>query len=566
MSIIGIDLGTTHSACAVFRGEKAELIPNRYGEFLTPSVVSTDESGDILVGKLAKARLISHPTRSVANFKRYMGAQHQVTLDKRAFSPVELSSLVLKSLKEDAEDFLGESIHEAVISVPAYFNDIQRKATKAAAELAGFKVERLVNEPTAAAIAYGLHDKPEGNHFMILDLGGGTFDVSIMEYFEGVLEVHASAGDNFLGGEDFLENLVNYYLGQINIEKDKLNSEQRSQVYARFEEYKKQFNSEDCIQIDPILEASHPKVEINRDDFMHINQALLHKIQIPIERALRDSKLNLHDLSEVVLVGGATRMQVFKRMIAKMFRRMPASHLDPDLVVAMGAGIQAGLKARHSALEDVVLTDVSPYSLGIGIINENDPKGEQGDLFSPIIERNSVLPSSRVQTYYTTEDEQTGITVDIFQGESRRVKNNIQLGSLAVQVPKGPKYKESIDVRFSYDMNGLLEVDVQVNSTGERAQKTIENSLSQLSPEAVEASRKKLAALKLHPREDELNKALLLQAEKLYESALGEDRNDILVLIQSFEATLESQDPRQVQHARKEFSKQLDSLKQDRFF
>ncbi|MEB4590967.1 molecular chaperone HscC [Candidatus Thiothrix sp. Deng01] len=565
MTIIGIDLGTTNSACAVWKDAKVELIPNRLGDFLTPSVVHLSKDDTVLVGKTAQERLLTHPDTTASVFKRYMGTDRKVALKKHYTAP-ELSAFVLKSLKEDAETFLGEMVTEAVISVPAYFNNEQRKATILAGELAGLKVERLVNEPTAAAIAYGLHETPEHTHFMVVDLGGGTFDVSIMEYFEGVLEVHASAGDNFLGGEDFREVLVNHFLTLADISRKKLNSKDLQKVYAQMEQAKRQLNSADVVHVERFIEAQTQAVSIRRDDFIRLSEPLLQRIQRPIETALRDAKLRPGELDEVILVGGATRMHFFRSMIAKMFRRMPAANLDPDLVVAMGAAIQAGLKARDAALEDMVLTDICPYSLGVGTYNENDSLGQQGDLFSPILERNTIVPVSKVNRYVTAGDNQSKLKLEFYQGESRLVKNNIRLGELEIRLPKAKRGQEGADVRFSYDINGVLEVDVEVFSTGEKYYKMVLNTPTQLSERDIQASKDKLATLKFHPREDEANIALIARAERLYEGRLGYERDEIQNALRWFESVLERQDTEEVRQAREEFASILDRFEQDGLF
>lgn len=566
MTIIGIDLGTTNSACALWRQGKVELIPNRLGEWLTPSVVHIGQDAKVVVGKAAQERLLTHPQATAAVFKRYMGSDKHITLGKKSYTAPELSAFVLRSLKEDAETYLGETITEAVISVPAYFNNVQRKATMLAGELAGLKVERLINEPTAAAIAYGVHTRPEQTQFMVIDLGGGTFDVSIMEYFEGVLEVHASAGDNFLGGEDFREILVNRYLALADLQRSKLTLKELQLVYAQMELAKRQLSSVEVVQVAPFLDRHTATIALTREEFSKLAEPLLQRIQRPVETALRDAKLMPSELDEVILVGGATRMQFFRSMIAKMFRRLPASTLDPDLVVAMGAAIQAGLKARDAALEDLVLTDVCPYSLGVGVYNENDHLGTQGDLFSPLIERNTVVPCSRMGLYYTVADQQTKINLEFFQGENRLVKNNIGLGGIEVKVPKAKKGEQGVQVRFSYDVNGVLEVDIEVLSTGEKYYKMILNTPTQLTAKDIETSKTKLAAMKFHPREQESNLALVARAERLYESYLGEERERILQILRWFESVLERQDPKEVSQAQEELTLLLDRFEQDRLF
>lgn len=566
MTILGIDLGTTNSACAIWQDGQAKIIPNRLQKELTPSVVGIDDGGEILVGETAKHRLISHPAQTVAVFKRAMGSQKNFRLGRRDFNAVELSSLILQSLKDDAEQYLGESITQAVISVPAYFNDVQRKATKQAGELAGLTVERLINEPTAAAMAYGLQDGEQSAQFIVLDMGGGTFDVSLVEYFSGVIEVHASSGDNFLGGEDFTTALLNEYCSDHQLEPNHLSPNEQQHLYSILDRAKQGLSNKTEIVIEKALKQQQAPWSMHRDRFEKISSPLLQRIQAPVEKTLRDSKISLSDIDQVVLVGGATRMQVFRSLVSKMFRRMPSGNINPDLVVAIGTAIQSGLKEKNSDLSDVVLTDVCPYSLGTGVLNEADKSNKQGNLFLPIIERNCVVPISIEKTLYTTENNQTDIELNIYQGESRLVKNNIYLGQLNVKVPKAPAGKEAIDVRYSYDMNGLLEIDVTVASTGKLYQKTIVNSPGSLSEKEIEASKKKLSALKFHPRDNAENRNLIARAESLYESALDAQRDYIGQLISEFDQVLEQQNPKDIQQAAEKLNEILEGLEKDDFF
>ncbi len=566
MTIIGIDLGTTNSACAVWQDGQVVQIPNQLGDFLTPSVVNFDSDNKVVVGKIARERHVTQAKSTASLFKRYMGSDRSIRIHKKDYSAPELSSFVLQSLKQDAETFLGEEINQAIISVPAYFSDVQRKATILAGELAGLKVERLINEPTAAAISYGLHDKPEHTQFMVLDLGGGTFDVSIMEYFEGVLEVHASSGDNFLGGEDFLNILVNKFLGTLNLTKNHIDDNSLQKIHMQMEQVKRKFNTADVVQVEPFLKEQSETISMRRDEYIQLATPLLDRIQRPIETALRDADLVPTELDDVILVGGATQMQFFRSMVAKLFRRMPSTNLDPDLVISMGAAIQAGLFAKDEALDDIVLTDVCPYSLGIGTLNESDPNSKQGDLFSAIIERNTVIPTSRSSSYYTTANNQTHMNIDLYQGESRLVNNNIKLGSVKIKLPKAKKGEESADVRFTYDMNGILEVDITVVSTGKTYYHMIQNSPGELSDDEITTSKEKLALLKFHPREDAVNHELIARAERLFESRLGDIRDSIKQELTYFENILDKQIPSDIEKAVKEFSEYLECLEPDNFF
>ena len=566
MTILGIDLGTTNSACAIWLDGEPHIISNRLQKPLTPSVVGVDSGGEIVVGEAAKHRLISHPDKTVSIFKRYMGSEQSFQLGRRSFSAVELSSLVLKSLKEDAEHQLGETITQAVISVPAYFNDIQRKATKQAGELAGLQVERLINEPTAAAMVYGLHESVDNTQFIILDMGGGTFDVTLVEFFAGVMEVHASSGDNFLGGEDFTQAILEQFIADNQLGINDLAAQERQHLYSVFDNVKHALSQKSEVTVEAALKEQKAPWTFNRADFEKLSQPLLRRIQAPIEKTLRDSGTSPDEVDQIILVGGATRMQVLRSLVSKMFRRMPSGNIDPDLVVAMGAGIQAGLKEKNADLDDVVLTDVCPYTLGTGIINESDRGGKQGNLFLPIIERNSTVPISIERTLCTTAKNQKEIEVGVYQGESRLVKNNIYLGSLSVNVPKAPAGEETVDVRYSYDMNGLLEVDVKVNSTGKTVNKTIINSPTSLTEDDIKASKQKLSKLKFHPRESEENRTLIARAERLYESALEERRDYIGSLLSEFDQILEKQNPQEIQRTAQKMREILEQLEQDDIF
>ena len=555
--ILGIDLGTTNSAASVWKDGQSILIPNALGHNLTPSVVSVAEDGTVIVGQAAKERLITHPQLTASRFKRTMGTEKSYQLGRNVFSSVELSSLVLKSLKRDAEAFLNEEIVEAVISVPAYFNDHQRNATKLAAELAGLKVERLINEPTAAALAYGLAEQPDDVRYMILDLGGGTFDVTVLEFFDGVMEVHASAGDNHLGGEDFVDLLVQDFYKQNDINELELLATDKSTIYRQFETAKRRLSTDNDVEVALTLTDAELTYRIDRSTFEKLSAPLLNKIQFPIERALMDANVRLNQLDQVILVGGATKMPLIRNLVAKLLKCFPAFKLDPDEVVAIGAGVQAGLKQDDEALSEIVLTDVCPYTLGIATYNEAAPNNA---LFSPMIERNFILPSSVEHPFYTVQDNQTAIELEIFQGESPYAKNNVKLGQMTVDVPKKKKAEAEVMVRFSYDMNGLLEVDCKVTETGKRYNKLFERQAGTLTEEQKQAILKKLATLKVHPREDAQNQALLARLERVYEQSRGDVREFVLHMLRNFETVLERQEPKAIQRQYKEIETELDKL------
>ena len=560
--IVGIDLGTTNSLISVFRHGKSELIPNALGDFATPSAVSIDEQGRTLVGLAARERASTHPASTAQAFKRWMGTDHKLRLGAREFRAEELSALVLQALKADAEAYLGEPVTEAIITVPAYFNEAQRRATRTAGELAGLKVERLLNEPTAAGLAYGLQERRDHSTFLIFDLGGGTFDVSVLEYFEGVVEVRASAGDTRLGGEDFA-----LALGRLFIERaeglDAAAKEAllRSQAWWRAaEQAKRDLSDRDSTTMSLVLEGRRIEWTLSRQDFEKACAELLQRLRRPIERALQDAQIEPQVLDEVVLVGGATRMPMIRQLATRLFQRLPLRTIDPDLAIAQGAAVQAGLKARDAALDEVVLTDVMPYSLGV-IATQHVGGGQVvHDRFSPIIERNTPVPVSRVERFSSVADQQKLILLDVRQGESPIGSENLHLGRLEIEIPPAPAGQAGIEVRFTYDANGLLEVDVREASSGKIHNLLIRNTATQMSESEIAAALEKLRLLKRHPRDEEDNRYLIERSKRLYEDRLGEERSAIQAWLAQFEAALDTQDERAVRLARHQFRQALDHI------
>lgn len=559
MRTIGIDLGTTYSLAAYWDGSQAVMIPNVLGEHVTPSIVSVDAGGEVLVGRIAQERLITHPQLTASTFKRFMGSEKRYTLGTMTFSPEELSSFVLRSLKEDAETLLGESVTKAIISVPAYFNDVQRKATKKAAELAGLQVERLISEPTAAALAYGLHQKQETS-FLVFDLGGGTFDVSILELFEGVMDVKSVAGDNYLGGEDFTEMLVAHF-----IQKNKLNAElltptTSSMLYKQAEQSKRLLGSESTATMRIVINEEEYVLTIDRSELELLVQPLIIRLRQPIERALRDASLHPSDLNGIVMIGGATKMPLIKQIISRMFGRMPYANISPDETVALGAAVQVALKQRDQALDEIIMTDVCPYTLGTSIVH----RGLNGQMSSghyfPIIERNSPIPVSRVERLYTAVDNQKIISVDVYQGESPRVENNLLLGEMEIRIPQNLQGRECIDVRYTYDVNGIIEVEVTAISTGEKHQLIIEQNKGSLTKKQIEARLLELQSIKIHPRDRTENRLLLARGERLYEEVLGEQRKFIEECLKAFEDALYTQNDKVIQKAARAFNEQLAAI------
>ncbi|MFZ5352354.1 MAG: molecular chaperone HscC [Bacillota bacterium] len=560
MPVIGIDLGTTNSLVAYWTKNGPKIIPNVLGSNLTPSVVSVGENGGIFVGQVAKERLITYPNMTAAAFKRYMGTEKTYQLGKYSFTPEELSSFVVRALKADAEAYFNEEVNEAIISVPAYFNDMQRKATKRAAELAGLKVERLISEPTAAAISYGLHQEKSETKFLIFDLGGGTFDVSILELYEGVMEVKSIAGDNFLGGEDFTNLLAAHFIESNALKQMELDSKGSSALFKQAELCKYSLTNNYTGKMSIIHSDSFYEQEISRDDFEKLVNPLLLRLRQPIERALRDAKLSPGDLDAVILIGGATRMPIIRSTVTKMFGRLPYANINPDEAVALGAAIQAALKERNEALSEVILTDVCPYTLGTNVAKLVGSGYHESGYFLPIIERNSPIPVSRVERLYTIKDGQTAVHVEVYQGESRKVENNIKLGELNINVPPAPAGEQAIDVRYTYDINGILEVEVTTVNTGSKRRIVIEKSPGSMSEKEIEERLKVLQDLKIHPRDRTENMLILARGERMYEESLGEMRNYISELLQYFDSILSTQDNRRIKKAADEVRDKLDEI------
>lgn len=558
--IIGIDLGTTNSLVAYYTPEGVKVIPNRLGKNLTPSVVSVDKEDTIYIGETAKERMAIAPEETVSVFKRDMGSEKKYFLGKKEFTPEQLSALIIRSLKEDAETYCGEKVTEAIISVPAYFNDARRKATKQAGELAGLKIERIISEPTAAAIAYGLYQSQEDMRFLVFDLGGGTFDVSILERYGSILEVHAVAGDNYLGGEDFTQVLVDHFL-KSNPELDPLVLENKvlKQIYMKAEEAKIHFTASKC-HITCYINEKNYEAEMTLEEYEKACEPLFDKMRQPIKKSLTDSQLNISQIDKVVMVGGATKMPIIRKFVGRLFKNIPDTSLNPDEVVAIGAAMQGAMKEREESIKEVILTDVCPFTLGTEVVHEIENNHFENGHFCPIIERNTVIPASRTERLYTVRENQTQLAIKILQGESRYAHNNLLLGEVRIDIPKNKAGAEAVDVTYTYDINAILEVQVKSVSTGKIVKELIKGQYTPLSDAEIEARMKELEYLKVHPRDQEENKLLLLRGERMYEEALGDKRVVIQRALEKFERVLNSQDRSKLMEQRKELKEILDSI------
>lgn len=563
--IIGIDLGTTNSLAAYLTSEGPRVIPNALGESLTPSVVGIDNQNRLLIGAAAKELQVVAPERCAGLFKRYMGSDWKVKLVGRTYTPEELSGLVLRSLKEDAEALFGHPVERAVITVPAYFNDQQRKATLTAGRIAGLQVERILNEPTAAALAYGFQEAEEEKILLVFDLGGGTFDVSLVELFEGVIEVRASSGESFLGGEDFTRSLAARVLeGQGYVfERTEHDAPQLvARTIQQCELAKRRLSSQNLASVRVAnrsgeLNEQSPVVVVDRSSFEAWTNHILARVELPIRRVLGDAGLRREDVHQVILVGGATRMPAVVDVVVRAFGKQPRNSIDPDEVVALGAAVQAGLVARQQSVEDLVVTDVCPFTLGVEISKQFGLEHRPG-YFLPIIDRNTTIPVSRVHRVSTLQANQTQVDIKLYQGESRRVEGNLLISEFTVTgIPRGPA-GQSIDIRFTYDLNGVLEAEATVVETAQTFRHVVTRYARGLTPEQIARAVEEMKQLKTHPREEAVNRFLLQRAERVYAELSLETRELLGQLLDGFEAALAITDREAIERHRQALTEFLD--------
>ncbi len=550
MTIVGIDLGTTYSAIGYMSNDGPRLISNSLGRLLTPSVVGIDRDGSVLVGEAAKELHVVAPQRCAAVFKRYMGSTRTVDLDGKKYDASMLSSLVLRSLLADAAAHFGEPVSRAVITVPAYFNDNQRRATLLAGRMAGLSVDRIINEPTAAAIAYGINDSEAEKLIAVLDLGGGTFDVSVVEFYEGVIEVRASSGECFLGGEDFTRVIASRVLEQQGYVYERAEVEAPLLVARTMqlcEVAKQQLSRGIDAQIRVAddqgkFSGTSPSLTVTPQQFRKWTESILSQIDRPIRLALGDAKLSIRDVDEVILVGGATRMPALRERVARYFGKEPRCQLNPDEAIALGASVQAGLIGNNRALEDLVVTDVSPFTLGFEVAKSFGREVRDG-YFSPLINRNTPIPVSESTVVSTIHSNQTQTAIHVYQGESRRTEENLLLGELLVErIPKGPPGAK-VEIRFTYDLNGVLEVEATVQETKETFSLVIAQHAGSLSEAEVAAAVAAMQTLKIHPRDESVNRLLVRRAERVFQELCLTDRQKLEELIDGFEQSLEMKDP-----------------------
>ena len=564
MAVIGIDLGTTNSLAAIWRDGKVCLIPDESGNYIIPSIVAVDVEGNILTGYAAREEELLAPQRCASNFKRFMGTKKCYDLAGKKFLPEELSALVLKRIKEAAENFLGEEITEAVISVPAYFNNDQRYATKLAAELAGIVCDRIINEPSAAALTVQEEEifrktaeEAAEQCLLVFDFGGGTLDVSVVDCFENIVEITAIAGDNHLGGTDFDEAIAAAFCAENNLDWKAFSEKEKTTLKFESKLCKEALSVQDKVKMLYPQEGKNLSMDLTVEKLFALAPGLFRRMKNLVLQAVSDAGLQLTDITQVLLVGGSSRMPAVQIFLSRLFGREICVGGDPDFLVAQGIGLYAAIKERKEEVRDILMTDVCPFSLGVRVQGDlEDGKGKM----CMMIERNNILPCRVTKHFVTASEFQEEIRIGVYQGESYYPEQNLKIGELYFPVPKAPAGKEGVFVSFTYNINGILEVFVASDSTGEKKTVTLVSGLRQLSPEKLSEKREWLLAQQHLLQEEEERKAILLMGERLFSQTSGTRREYVDQIIQYYNYAWKSKSPVRIRKAGKRVLQELIAL------